>query len=107
MPPARWRRQLPTTSRSVGVMALERAPKDPIGSLQPDASVPGDITESEVWQVLGRTDVILRRVLEAHDRADRRGWKARVQAWPADLGQAWIRTRSATRRRQASGAPPR
>jgi hypothetical protein len=46
----------------------------------------------EVWQLLGRADVIVRGCLESRDRAERRDWEERARAWLQDVDQAWIRS---------------
>jgi hypothetical protein len=47
-------------------------------------------TEAEVWELLGRADVIVRGVLEAKDAAERRLWAGRARAWLRDVGRAWV-----------------
>ena len=46
--------------------------------------------EQEVWQLLGRADVIVRGVLEARSRAERRLWEESARAWLQDVDQAWV-----------------
>jgi hypothetical protein len=48
--------------------------------------------ECEVWQLLGRADVIVRAVLEAQDRAERRLWEGRARVWLQDAARAWLDT---------------
>jgi hypothetical protein len=48
--------------------------------------------DREVWQLLGRADVIVRGVLEAQDRAERRLWEERARVWLGDVAGAWINT---------------
>ena len=48
------------------------------------------LPDSEVWQLLGRADVIVRGILEAQDAAERRLWSERARAWLRDVGQAWV-----------------
>jgi hypothetical protein len=50
---------------------------------------PSDI---EVWQLLGRADVILRGVLQSQDRAERRLWEERARVWLDNVGQAWVQS---------------
>jgi hypothetical protein len=46
----------------------------------------------EVWQLLGRADVVVRAMLEAPDRAARQRGEQWARAWLRDLGQAWVHT---------------
>ena len=48
--------------------------------------------ESEVWSLLGRADVVLRGVLDARDRKERRIWEERARAWLSEVNQAWVRS---------------
>jgi hypothetical protein len=56
----------------------------------PAAAAP--LPEAEVWSLLGRADVVLRGVLEARDREQRRIWEERARAWLRDVNQAWVRS---------------
>ena len=53
---------------------------------EPTAALP----DSEVWELLGRADVIVRGVLESQDSAERRLWTERARVWLRDVGQAWV-----------------
>jgi hypothetical protein len=64
---------------------LERAPAD---QEHRQAGEPG----CEVWQLLGRADVIVRGVLEAQDRGERRLWEERARVWLQDVDRAWLDT---------------
>lgn len=54
------------------------------------AAVP--MPDGEVWSLLGRADVILRGVLDARDREERRIWEERARAWLREVNQAWVRS---------------
>ena len=46
-------------------------------------------TMDELWQLLGRADVIMRELVEAPDREVRERWRAKIGPWLRDVGQAW------------------
>jgi hypothetical protein len=46
--------------------------------------------EAEVWQLLGRADLIVRGVLTDQDPDARRRWRERAGAWPQDVNRAWV-----------------
>ncbi len=74
---------------------LSRPPQQVV--TEPPAAAPspepaGQGPECEVWQLLGRADVIVRAVLEAQDRAERRLWEERARVWLRDVARAWLDT---------------
>jgi len=64
----------------------------PAEQLEAGPEPAGGPAESEVWQLLGRADVVVRGVLEAQDRGERRLWEERARLWLQDLSQAWLRS---------------
>ncbi len=58
----------------------------------PSPAPAGQGPECEVWQLLGRADVIVRSVLEAQDRAERRLGEERARVWLRDVARAWLGT---------------
>jgi hypothetical protein len=71
----------------VSATAQARASEPRLSAAAETAGTPS----TEVWQLLGRADVIVRGCLEARDRAERRLWEERARVWLEDVGQAWIR----------------
>ena len=73
-----------------------------MAELAPDRAHPDGASEAgergaapsvdEVWQLLRRADVIVRALLEAHDRAARERCQERARAWLCDVNQAWVHT---------------
>ncbi len=79
-----------------GKMAACRPPEQVVTespAAAPSPAPSGQGPEGEVWQLLGRADVIVRAVLEAQDRAERRLWEERGPGLLQDLARAWLDTR--------------
>ncbi len=56
----------------------------------PSLASAGQGPECEVWQLLGRAVVIVRPVLEAQGRAERRHWDERARIWLRDAARVWL-----------------
>jgi hypothetical protein len=72
-----------------GVIAEPRpAPNDDDGRDEPTGLLA--LPEGEVWSLLGRADVVLRGILAAQGREERRIWEERAQAWLREVNRAWV-----------------
>ncbi len=75
---------------------MSRSPEEVViesPAAAPSQAPAGQGPECEVWQLLGRADVIVRAVLEAQGRAERRLWEERARIWLQDVARAWLDTR--------------
>ena len=53
---------------------------------------PTSPSEDELWDLLGRADVVMRALLAAPDRTSLQRCRGRAEAWLREVNQAWVRT---------------
>jgi hypothetical protein len=78
-----------------GSVIAERQP-DPNEDGDSDPSGPAPLPEGEVWSLLRRADVVLRGILAAQGREERRIWEERAQAWLREVNRAWVESQPPT-----------
>jgi hypothetical protein len=57
-----------------------------------DDRAPAAPTIDDLWQLLGRADVLMRALLETPNGAARRGCEDRARKFLHDIAQAWVHT---------------